>query len=506
MNTIKAVIQKVLSFLRIRATAAGLEVSDQVLRLVYFDRKMWRMEALRLAPGIMEKGKIKDTPAFAAALHELKLKVPSAKGKKKMNAVVSLSSVSIYSQVFTLPIMEGKDLDKAIDLNVQMASPVDVSKAYFGWQILGRDEVNLRSEIAAAFVDKAVVDEMTQALYDAGFITVGVESRALALVRLLREKGAGIDVQKSYLLLDIDNTGIDFLIVRNGKLYFEYTNLWSDIANEKGEVSVEKFEETLESSLRQVTNFYTQHWPEPLTAVILSAAAFKEEAEKAVGVALSLPVMPLTFSAGRDVSPEWFIAFGCGLRGLNANSVSNEINLSGEGAMDTFHEEQMVGFFTLWQILVPAVLALLVVMLVLADDFLQVTRTGIESQPTFAQHGVELKEVAALEASSTAFNQSVLLVATAESQVSKNYLLISEINKVAAANAVTISHISFQSGAAPILVAGAAQSATQVTAFKDAIQSDPHFGVVVLPLTNIQPVGSGGYTFSMSFPLSSVGF
>jgi len=414
--------------------------------------------------------------------------------------------VSIYSQVFTLPMMEGSDLDKAIDLNVQMASPVAIDQAYFGWQVLGHDETNLRSEISAAFVDKMVVDDMTQALYAAGFITVGIESRALALVRVLREEAVGIDNAKSYLVLDIDNTGVDFLIVRNGRLYFEYANLWNDIADAKGEVSVEKFEETLESSLRQVTNFYTQHWPEPLAAVVLSAAAFKDEAAKAVGTALLLPIVPLVLEVGQAVPPEWYIAFGCGLRGLNTSKVNNEINLSGEGAMDIFHEEQIAGFFALWQILVPAVLGFLVIMLVLADNFLGMTRSSIESQPAFNQHGTEVTEVKTLQASSTAFNQSVALIANTESKISKAYLLITEVNGIAAAITITITGITFQSATAPVLLTGVARSAAQIATFKDAIQGDPHFGAVTLPIADIQQDNAGGYSFSMSFPLSSTGF
>ena len=70
-----------------------------------------------------------------------------------------------------------------------MVSPVDVAQTYFGWEMLGSDEANLKSEVSAAFVDKALVDELTQTLYAGGFITVGVESRALALVRIFRQKG-----------------------------------------------------------------------------------------------------------------------------------------------------------------------------------------------------------------------------------------------------------------------------------------------------------------------------
>jgi hypothetical protein len=504
MQSLKLYFQKLLSFLRIRALAAGLEVSDQVLRFVYSDRGKWKTEAVRLAPGVLSKGVIKDAPAFAAALQGLRAKLPIARRKgKKMNVIVSLSSVNMYSQVFTLPLMEGEDLDKAINLNIQMVSPVDVSHVYYDWQFLGRDDVSLRSEIATAFVGKGIVDTMVQALYAAGFVTVGVESRALALVRILREKGTGMDVSKSYLLLDIDNSGIDFLIVRKGMLYFEYANQWADIADEKGQVSVAKFEEMLAASLRQVMNFYTQHWPEPLAGIIFSAVAFREEAEHAVKESTSLPIIPFTLSMDEPIPPEWSVAFGCALRGSNANLKDKEINLSGEEALDTFHEEQLLNFMSLWRVLVPAVLGFLIIILFLADSFLNTIRSGIESQAAFTHQGSESSEIAALEASSTAFNQSVALVSGTEAQINRNYLMIGDIDDMAAANSVSVTHISFQAANTPILVAGIAQSTEQITAFKAAIQGDYHFGTVTLPLLSIQQNGQGGYSFSMTFPLSS---
>lgn len=502
MQRIKHFFQQLLSFLRIRSRSGGLEVSDQVVRLAYLGKKGWATEAVRIAPGVMERGKIKDAAAFDAALRELRARVPSlARKNKKASVAVALSSVNMYTQVFTLPAMEGEDLNKAIELNVQMVSPVDISRAYFGWQLLGRDEASLRSEVAAAFVDKGLMDEMVQALYTAGFITMGVESRALALSRTFREEATGVDKGKSYLLLDIDNSGIDFLVVRKGKLYFEYSNQWSDIADEKGQVPVGKFEEMLATSLRQVLNFYSQHWPEPLAGVVLSAVAFGEQAAKAVGEAApSLPTIPLSLSSAEQLSPEWFVALGCGLRGLSASAKDEEINLSGEGAMDTFHEEQMLNFLVLWRVLVPVVLGCLIVVFVLADNFLSATKASVESSAAFNEQGSEEAQITALEASSTAFNQEVALLANAEGQTNADYLMIADINGIAAANSVSVSHISFQSASAPILVAGTAPSATQIAAFQAAVQADPHFGTVTLPLLNIQQNG-GAYTFSMTFPL-----
>jgi hypothetical protein len=503
----KPYFQKILSLLRVSIRPDGLEISDQVLRFVYFYRNAWQMEAIRLAPGVMEKGVIKDAAAFAAALQELRSKLPPAKKEKRvLNIFVAMSSVNMYSQVFTLPFMEGGDLDKAIELNVQMISPVDISHAYFGWQLLDRNETTFRSEIAAAFADKAIVDAMSQALYTAGFVTVGVESRALALVRVLREKGAGADKKKPYLLVDVDSVGIDFLIVRNASLYFEYATSWADIADEKGQITAEKFEEALSSSMRQVLNFYSQHWPEPMSGVILSAVAFGDEALRAIQASSALPVIPFALDVTEQQIPlEWLVAFGCGLRGFHAGAKDKEINLSGDGAMNAFREEQMIDFLTLWRVIVPVVLGCLVVIFIFTDNFLEMTKANIESSAGFTQQGSGSAEVATLTASSTAFNQSVALVANAEAQANHNYLMIADINTIAAANDITISSISFQSTSTPILVAGSAPSETQIGAFRDAIQKDAHFGTVNLPLLNIQATG-GVYTFSMAFPLSSTAY
>lgn len=501
MNEIKLYFEKILSFLRVRSIAGGLEISDQVLRLVYFNGKTWQMAAIKLAPGVLEKGKIKNEEAFVASLRELKLKIPAAKKKKKMSVVVSLSSVGIYSQVFNLPILEGDELQSAIDLNVQTLSPVDAAQAYSGWQLLGKDEVNLKLDISAAFIEKQIVDDIVQALFSAGFLTVGVESRALALVRILREKGAGIDASKAYLLLNIDNSGLDFLIVRKGQLYFEYSNQWSDLADDKGQISVEKFQETLSASLRQVTNFYSQHWPEPLSAVILSASAFGEESEKAINTVALLPIIKLTLVMGQPISSEWLVALGCSLRGFRSSLHDKEINLSGEGALDTFRKEQFISFINFWRVVIPVVLALLVVIFALADNFLLFTAKGIEAQAVFSQQGNQSGEILALQASSTAFNQAVGVVLAAESQQRPVAPLITKLEALAGADQITLDHISFQGVTQPILVSGVTSDEDNIVSFKNAIQGDSDFGAVTLSFSDIQ-LNNGIYSFSMTFPVS----
>ncbi len=501
--TFNQISNKALSLLRVRSVSGGLEVSDQVLRLVYSNGAVRNMAAVRLEPGVLENGIIKQPEAFRAALTLLRSKMVGVSPKQRVNVTLVLSSVAIYSQVFALPIIEGAELDKAIELNVQMLSPMDMNQVYYGSQILGRDEKTLRLEILAAFVDRHIVDESTTALFDAGFLPVIVESRALALMRLLGKQGAGIDPQKSYLLIIIDNAGIDFIVVRHQGLYFEYSNRWVDLADERGEVSVERFEETLAGSFRQVLNFYEQHWPEPLVGVTLSASAFEDVAEKTIQGISSLPLVPLVIADAESVKPEWYAALGANMRSLRLGA--KEVNLAGRAAESAFREEQMINFADFWRVVIPISFGLLLVTFGLAQSFIGRADAALASKSGFQNQSASLGQINILEASATAFNQSVSMVNQIEQESQPKYHILADINAIAATTSVMISHVSFTGGASPVFVSGSAASEEQVVAFKSAIEADPRFGTVDLPLGNIQLSGNT-VTFMLNFPVSASAF
>jgi hypothetical protein len=75
--------------------------------------------------------------------------------------------------------------------------------------------------------------------------------------------------------------------------------------------------------------------------------------------------------------------------------------------------------------------------------------------------------------------------------------------QLADANAITVSQFSFSGYTSPATLSGQAQSQQQIVVFQSAIEADPRFGTVTLPLTGIQ--GSGGlYSFTMTFPVNNV--
>lgn len=499
MNRLRYFFQKLLSWLRIRTVVAGLEIGDDIIRLAYFDQKAWQLHAVRLEPGVMEAGRIKDPVKLAAALAALRVESKIVKGNKtkKISVVVSLSSTNLYSQVLSLPVMSGDALVKAVDLNLQMASPGEAGKTYSGWEVVGKDESISRLDVLSAFVDKEVVDDIVKELFTAGFLAMAVEPRSIALTRILREKGSGIDEKKPYLFLGIDNTGIDFLVIRNGLPYFEYNNPWKDIAGNNGEISLEKFEEELAASLRQVINFYSQHWAEPIGAVIIAATALRESIEKTVAATAAFPAVRLTLEMGQSISPEWLVCIGCSLRGAGSKNKEGEISLLGADWESQFQEEQIFQFVRFWQVLMPIVFGILVAVFFGVDAFVGATKSSIESGSQFTLNAAQTSETIALEASSTQFNDLVAMAQAAESSTSETYIFLGTLQSLAATDGITITQLSYPGGSQMISLNGSSPSEDRIIAFKTGVTGLSGFSDITLPLTSVQDNG-GTYAFQMT--------
>ena len=498
----KYYIEKILSVLKVKTFVGGLEVSDLLIRLAHFDGKTWRLAGVRLEPGIIEGGKIKNRDGFVSALRALRSQVFKGRDLKgKTSVIVSLSSISIYSQVFSLPIIEGENMEKAIQLNVQMVSPMEASQAYSGWQTVGEDKDSLRLEILSAFVERTTIDELGQVLLDGGFVAVAVDSRALALARLFREEAAGFDIGKSYVLLSIDNSGMDFLVIRRGHLYFEYFSPWREITDDKGEMSTSAFNTAVTRNLHRLMNFYGQHWPEPLAGVVLSATALRDETTKIVTENFSLPVTELRLKMDQSMSPEWFVVLGCGLRGMKPRSADKEVSLLGIGAAEEFRREQAVVFAKFWRLLVPLTLGLLLASFILSDLFLAQTRNSLEARALPGILSERTKEYSVLAAQAEDFNRSVKFIKGVQDSSFSYGKLWDKISELMSAAGVTPNSFHLDNIDSSVSLSGVAASENQVAALKAALANDPQFANVNLPLSHIK-TDVGGVSFSLTFTIN----
>lgn len=501
LDQTRDVAEKLLHFLHVRPTAGGLEVTDQLLRLAYFSGGVWQFRAVRIEPGAFEGGKIKDGTAFASAIAVLRSQIPElAKKGSTMNVVVTLGAASIYNQIFNLPLITGESFEAAMKLNLQMSSSVDIAEMYSGWEITNRNEAFGRVEVLGAFADRAMVDAMTNALFSAGFVATAVESKALAIARVMREYGSGLDPEKPYLVATIDDSGLDFIILRHRQLCFEYMNPWRDIADEKGEITPDGFTQAFTLGLRQVINFYRQHWQEPIAAVGLSGESLLTEARAAIEATEPMQIFQLEDALGGAVSGAWVVALGSGLRGTAPGSRDHEITFLGAGAKKLFEDNRILNFLSFWRVATPVVLGILLGIFVLTALFLGTTENSVaKSAASLESAGAGTqKAMANLVVQATNFNDSVAMIASAEASSPSRYAIINAILGAAGENNIVITRITLQSDDEPISVDGQAQSENAILAFQSSIEQLSNFNSVNLPLSGIEGSGSS-YSFSMSF-------
>lgn len=502
-SKIKYYLEKLLTAVRARSIVGGLEISNSTVRLAYFDGRAWHLGGVRLEPGIMEDGKIRDRDRFVEALKSVKLQVFGKKYEsREVSIVASLSSISIYSQVFGLPMIKGENLDKAIQLNIQMVSPVDISQTYPGWQVVGEDQRSSRLEVLSAFIDRSIVDELNRAMLDSGFLLAALESKMLSLSRLLREQAVGVNIDQPYIMVSLDDSGLDFLIIRHGQPYFEYFNPWREIVDEKGQIGGELFGVAITRSLYQILNFYGQHWPEAVSEVVISATALKDEIEKIVKASFPFTVKELKLKIGEAIGPEWFVSLSCGIRGSKPRGKDKEMSLMGIGAEEEFKREQFAAFASFWKFLMPVSLGLIAAVLFLSDLFFIQTKSTLESQPLFHLSNTEAQENQSLQTEAGDFDRTVSLIRAVQKGEFVKSNIIEKVDKILKDNSISAERFYLQSIDAPLVLRGAAKSEDQLASFKKALESEPLFKGISLPLSGLETKPEG-VTFSMTFSINS---
>ena len=499
---ISLLVTALLNVLKVRSTIGGIEISDSVLRFALFNGKDWKLAGLRLPPGIIVGGEVKDRAQFVAALSALRREIFGSKDfrRRKIDVVVSLSSVNIYCQVFSLPMVEGENLEKAVHLNIQMVSPAESSETYAGWQLVGKDQKTLRLEILSAFIDRKIVDVITRALGEAGFVIHSIESRALSLTRLLREASEGFDPEKPYLVLALDSSGLELLVIRKGNLHFQYFNSWRDIQGEDRTISRELFRAAIVRNVNQVLNFYKSHWAEPVSAMFVSAGSLKEEIAEIVRSNFPLKILEVRLRIKQAVSPDWFVALGSGLRSLVSHRKDEDISLLGLSAQEEFRRHQLLQFFEFWRLAIPLALSFLFAAFLASEIFLSRMSTSLASRVEFAASSGQAKEIASLQTRVQEFNRLTTLIRVAEQTTSDKILLLARVGDLLTPHGTTLQQLYFQGETAPILLKGWAESREQIFTFKKTLDEHPEFQGVSLPFAEIKP-GAHGLSFSVNFTI-----
>lgn len=488
-----------IKFLKAQVVSGGLEISDLALRFAYFDGRRWQMVGLKLPTGVIQGGKILDNEQFVQMLKRLKLEVFKGKNEKnRVPVVLSLSPLGIYTQVFSLPALEGAILEEAIALNLKMASPMDQALVYSGYQVIGEDKERGKVDVLAAFIARDSIGGFREALTEAGFLLIAVESRSMSLVRLIRHQGIGISQHDSYAVVVLDNDNLDFIILRGGQLYFEYISSWTELRGGGREISLTDFRSTITRNLRQVLNYYSQHWPEKIQEVILVAVGLQDEVKKVVVDNFSLAVKNLELRFDQPISAEWFSALGGGLRSIMSRGADEDLSLLGLSARDEYREERIENFFGFWRVAIPVFLGLLLVFFLSGFVFLREMDESLAEELDQVQGDTRVVELNELRVQAEEFNRDIATIASVRKVDQAKLPALEKINSLILKNNLALTRFAFGGFNVALTLYGEARDRDSIVNFIEDLKEDRQFSEVRFSLTDIKEIPQG-FSFSIIF-------
>ncbi len=485
----------------------GLQISDASIRFLTAEKDRLIQAPLRLPPGIVVEGKIRDKQAFIAALRRIHSRIVS-NPKRKIFVVVSLQSEGIYTQRFNLPNIPEENLEEAANLNLQMISPVEFGKVYYGWQIIGEEAINgFQTDFLGAFVEKAAIDDLTECLKTAGFSPVAIEPAPLSLVRFVREADAGVGFNEPQLIIDVSSEGIGFIISRSGNLTFSSFRSWKAIQGDAKQMTTALLREEVAREIGKITNFYFTQWGGgQLNNLLLISEGLESELNKIISEKFSFfKIRKLSSKRFGDLPPRWFAAAGAVLRGGIPRLEDADLSLMSVSVKEEFHRDRIVHFIDFSRNFIWAFLGFVLVLFLATDIFMIKSASDASDQAAGAFLNVPAaEEINRLQGEARAFNDLVSLIAKAAAPRLKWSVLFEKLDQLAGTT-VVLDRVLVQSPSVPVVVNGRASNEEVILNFKKELSAQPQVANVNLPLANIAPAG-GRFSFRLDFTAKDLNF
>ena len=480
----------------------GLEISDLALRFMQINGKRTVIASLRLPPGIIEAGIVKDEANFILALKELHKKIAGGVSKRKFYVIAGLPSEIVYSQVFDIPLLRGTSLENAVQLNLEMISPLRRGESYSDSQQVGtREDGGFQLEYLGAFAEAEKVDRIERALYEAGFIAVAAEFPALSLARVMKELAAGIDLTKPIILLNASGAGINFIILRDGNLYFHYFIPWRQVALENHRITLPVLRELVQHHLQQVINFHTTRWGAHIADLVLVAPGVGDALRKTITENFSLKITDLSLKNFSNVPPDQFVSMGLALRGLIPRAKDGFISLLRIGTEEEFRLTQIMNFTKFWRNALIAVSVFLVLNFVAVDMLIVSVQRSVSGQNALLAITADVNELERLQKEAGEFNRLVTVAKATRGEEYQWSEFLGKLQSLATAHEITLVRVFFQSFEVPVLVNGLTNNEEAAIIFKNNLAKESNIQNVELPLTNLSTTASG-VSFSLSFKLT----
>lgn len=211
-----------LEALILKPESFGLDISDLSLKIAKLKKKRGYFKLssfgeVKLNPGIISAGEIKDGKNLSKAIKEL---VGGIKGEKLRTkyVVVSLPEEKSFLQVIQLPKIEKENLEKAVRFEAENYVPLPIDEVYLDFQIVPSLGGNIdHLDILIAALPKKVVDPYLFYLKEAGLkpLIFEIESQAIARALVKNEES-----DLPLLLIDLGATRTSFIMFSGYSIKF----------------------------------------------------------------------------------------------------------------------------------------------------------------------------------------------------------------------------------------------------------------------------------------------
>lgn len=469
---------------------AGLEVGDSILRYILLNSKGEEIKNvfLRLPTGIITDGKVKDKQRLIGKLKELKRQIGRS---ATTNVIVSVSSANVYLQTFTLPSIANDKLEEATRLNLEMISPVDISSSYSDWEILDKSVIagGRPLNLLGGFIPKEIVDNLSASLEEGGFNVAVIEPGPLSLARVI---GRWVkDKAKPYLILNLSGDGLDFFILKKGKLYFNHFTSWNIMRRNKGGISLDSVKNTIIGEMRRLIGFYTSNWGGLLEDMVLVGMADNREVFEYIRKNIDLNIQQVKVNS----------AVGAALRGLMPRADDHCISLARADTEKKLLGEQILALIRLWRNVAVAVLGVVLIIYV-GVDILTMGVSGnlsdklMNAPEVIESGGIDMKK---LKKEADDFNNLVSKAIIAEEESYAWSPFFEDLFSLLDKRGATVKQVQIQQKDMFVVLEGEAESERGVIDFKNDLEDDNGFTDVSLPLNSIKTDVNGKASFELSF-------
>lgn len=493
--------EKIIGLFATKPHIGSLEISHASLKyLLIKGAKSIQQASLKLPPGVIEQGKPTNGNQLITALKTLHNQIAPA--NNPVSVVLVIPSSLVYVQAFSVPIMAPAEQEEAIDLNLQMISPVKIDEAYYDWQEIKKNESAGHVDLLGAFTNAAIIDQYMSALSEANFNVVSVEFPGLSLSRLVKEKWQ-VDVPQQ-LLIYLNSEGFLSLILRNENLYFSHFTSWTDIVStsKEREISFTDIQDFTTQEIQRVLAFYLGKTGRSITDTILISPMFNYEIVQIAQEKLDLSVKNLTISELPDLSANWFPALGAALRGAISRSKDAFLSLSQISAKAEYYHERALTLVALCRNIVVGALVFVFISYLTVDAIFYHYSLSSKMTPTFSAP-INATEVGSLRTEAQAFNKLVTL-AHAAKKTEANWSPIFENLKTTAGTTITLSRVFADRNNLTLIVNGTATNELAAINFKGRVERIANVKSASLPLSQIKQEGPDSVSFTLTVVLTSL--